>query len=404
MNVLGVRSFLALSALLFSLAGLFTGCGRSSGSAAAPAAGSESRFVFVSNTDDDSISVFTPGSNGVLTPVDTVSLATDSAPKAIVLHPGRAFLYVANSTVKFGDTFNIRNASIGAYTLADNGSIAEIAGSPFSLPADNVTGLTGGVFVSMAITPDGRFLYVGDVNNWQLLVFGVNQTTGALTLAFQTTLEDQEDFTGIEPWSVAVHPSGSFLFVGFYNSSDNTVPGGVRSFEIQADGSLTTEDALLYSVGGSYVSLAATPDGKFLYAAGTDRRAEFSVNTTTGALTLLVDPPADTSADQPKGVAIAPSGGYLYSANSLSGTVGALAVGSDGRTADSVAGQPFAVYQDNPVSITVTGDGLYLYVLNDGGPGGSNVTAYGITAGTGALEYIDAYPVGAGPTFLTALP
>jgi 6-phosphogluconolactonase (cycloisomerase 2 family) len=243
------------------------------------------------------------------------------------------------------------------------------------------------------------------MNNWQVLVFGINQTTGALTLKFQVDLEETADFTGIEPWSVAVHPSGKFFFVGYYNSSDNTVPGGVRSYDIEEDGSLTTEDSRSYPVGGSYVSLAVTPDGRYLYGAGVDHRAEFSINAATGALTLLVDPPADTSADQPRSLAVTPDGKYLYSANSLSGTVGALKIGSDGRTVDSVAGQPFDVYQVNPTSVTVTGEGKYLYVANNGGVSGSNnIMAYDIVAGTGELEYFDTYFVGVGPKFLIALP
>jgi 6-phosphogluconolactonase (cycloisomerase 2 family) len=395
MNRFRGRSFLALTVVLFALAGGSMGCGSVSGSGSG-SGGGPSKFVFVSNTDDDSVSVFGLGSDGALASVDTVALALDSAPMTIALHPARTFLYVVNSTVKFGDYFNIRNASIGAYTLADNGAIAEIAGSPFSLPQDNVTGLTNGVF--------GNFLYVGDVNNWQVLVFGINQSTGALTLKFQVDLEETADFTGIEPWSVAVHPSGKFLFVGYYNSDNTAIPGGVRSFEIESDGSLTTEDALLYSVGGTYESLAVSPDGRYLYGAGVDHRAEFSINIVTGALTLLVTPPADTSADQPRSLAITPDGKYLYSANSLSETVGALGIGSDGKTTNTVAGQPFDVFQANPTSVSVSGDGKYLYVANDGGSGGNNVTAYGITAGTGVLEYIDTYPVGAGPKFLVALP
>jgi 6-phosphogluconolactonase len=407
-------SFLAMSIVLLALAGVSTGCGSLAGSGS-DSGGAASKFVFVSNTDNDSISAFGVGSDGALTLVRTVALAPDSAPMNIVLHPNGRFLYVVNSSVKFGAYFNLDNASIGAYALGDNGVITEIAGSPFSLPTGG-TGVTEGVFVTMAVTPDGKFLYVGDIYNWQVLVFGIGQTTGALTLNFQVPLEDAEDSTGIEPWSLAVHPSGVFLFVGFYNSSDNTIPGGVSTFVIdQEDGDLSTDNVIgLYSdstAGGAYVSLAVTPDGHHLYAAGVDRRAEFTINAANGALTLLVNPPADTSADQPRSLAVTPDGRYLYSANSLSGTLGALKIGSDGKTVDSVPGQPFKLFDVssnldlvNPTSVTVTGDGKYLYVANSSVSFGNNVTAYAIVAATGALEHIDTYLVELGPMFLIALP
>jgi 6-phosphogluconolactonase (cycloisomerase 2 family) len=66
-----------------------------------------------------------------------------------------------------------------------------------------------------------------------------------------------------------------------------------------------------------------------------------------------------------------------------------------------VAGSPFAA-GTNPSAVTVSPNGQFLYVANDGG----NVSAYTITTGTGVLTPVagSPFPAGANPVALTIEP
>jgi len=374
--------FLAMVVALVPLTVYFLGCG--GGGSGGGGGVTTSRFVFVANSDASSVSVFRIQDNGALESLDNVALAADSYPTMIALHPNGKFLYVVNSNASGGEWGD--NASIGAYAYsADTGAIAEIEGSPFGWPLDEVTGKTGSTLVNMAITPDGRFLYAGDVSNEEIMIFSINASTGALTLQDEIAVDN-------DPQSVAVSPSGKFLFVGLYDDY------GIQTFAIQGDGSLIEAEYSPYTINGNYVWLALTPDGKYMYAAGVDNGAACSINGVTGELTVLGDV-IDTSLDEPKSAAVTPDGKYVYTANFGSGTVGAYRIMGDGTvdadTATSIqAGK-------RPKSVTVTRDSKYLYVANYGD---ATVTAFCIDDATGELELIDTYPVEKGPKFLTALP
>jgi len=288
--------FLAMVVALVPLTVYFLGCGGGGSGGGAALGSTTSRFVFVANTDASSVSVFRIQDDGALESLDNVALAADSCPTMIALHPNGKFLYVVNSSATGGDWGD--NASIGAYAYStDNGAITEIAGSPFSWPLDEVTGKTGSTIVNMAITPDGRFLYAGDVTNEEIMIFSINASTGALTLEGEVAVDN-------DPQSVAVSPSGKFLFVGLFADY------GIQTFVIQANGELIEAEYSPYAVNGDYVWLALTPDGKYMYAAGVDNGAACSIDGVTGELTVLGDV-IDTSLDEPKSVVVTPNGKYM---------------------------------------------------------------------------------------------
>jgi hypothetical protein len=85
----------------------------------------------------------------------------------VLAHPSREFLYVSNTGT----------AAIDAYSIAANGSLSSIAGSPFA---------TGGVYPSRMVTDaNGKFLYVGNGTQetpGSISGFMVDQTSGARLL------------------------------------------------------------------------------------------------------------------------------------------------------------------------------------------------------------------------------
>ena len=178
---------LAMVVALMSLAAYFLGCGGGGDGGGGGIGPTTSRFVVVANTNAGNLSVYGIESNGTLRFVDNVAQSTGTEPSMVLLHPNEKFLYVANHDGVI---------SIFAYS-ADNGALTETAGSPT---------LHGDTPINMAITPDGKFLYVTDQGAFQVHIFGVDNTTGNLTFSESVAVNDVH--------SIAMHPSGDFVSVG----------------------------------------------------------------------------------------------------------------------------------------------------------------------------------------------
>jgi 6-phosphogluconolactonase (cycloisomerase 2 family) len=143
-------------------------------------------------------------------------------------------------------------------------------------------------------------LYVPAQSSNQVWEYGVTAGTGALT-NYPT-----QGTNGNQPNVVTVTPNNRFMYVGDQD-------GTIDAFVVNYDGTLTAVPPP-FANAGSVLGLGIDPAGKFLYASnatGNEIRV-FSINQTTGALTPL---PANTvslgAGTQPRGVAV-DNGGHLY--------------------------------------------------------------------------------------------
>ena len=374
--------FLTMVAALMSLAVLFNGCdwfddddgGGGGGNGATTA-----KYVVVANTygkPEGNLSVYKIQSDGTLTFQDNVAVSSGE-PSMILLHPNKKFVYVAS-----------HNGSIHAFSFdVDSGALAEIEGSPYEY---------GSVYINMAITPDGKFLYVTDTSNGETQLFGVDNTTGELTFV--------DYFYTNGAHGIAMHPTGKFLFVG---GNWEYGDGELFAFEIDpGTGNLTPAPGSPIAPGDpipNWVWLQTSPDGKYLFGAGGSVGGTWSIDNVTGELTELHI--EDTSAWYIKTLVIPPTLPYLYTAGWDNNSIGAYKANEDG-TVDEVAGSPFAAGM-NPKALTVTGDSKYLYVANygDNKYGESSVMAYSISGSTGQLTKIGTYDTPyAFPKNLVAIP
>jgi 6-phosphogluconolactonase (cycloisomerase 2 family) len=110
------------------------------------------------------------------------------------MDPTGKFLYIATS------------AGASAFTLNPaSGVLSSVAGSPFS---------DGSILRESAIDPSGKFLYAISNNPTSntISVFTINSPSGALTPVAGSPF--QVAINGFA-YSVAVHPSGKFLYVSF---------------------------------------------------------------------------------------------------------------------------------------------------------------------------------------------
>lgn len=197
---------------------------------------------------------------GALTPVDTetdgdaCSQCLDAL-SAIAISPDGAHVYAANACSASISVF-VRNPDTGALTFVP------------PVQRDGVGGVDGLEFVSsVALSADGRHLYATGAYEDSVAVFVRDPASGQITQV-EVVRAEGLDFPSF--LALSRDADGRNLFVAAANDDAVTVlqrdreTGTLSLVESQADGARGVEG--LDFVG----SLAVTPDGLFLYAAGAD--------------------------------------------------------------------------------------------------------------------------------------
>ena len=114
------------------------------------------------------------------------------------------FVYVTNG----GGNSGAGAGSISAYSIdRQTGALLPVPGSPFSDP--------GGPW-SIAVDPKGRFAYVANVANDTISAYAIDGKTGALTAVPGSPFPQDPTLSGERPVSLAIDPSGMFVFVANY--------------------------------------------------------------------------------------------------------------------------------------------------------------------------------------------
>jgi 6-phosphogluconolactonase (cycloisomerase 2 family) len=127
------------------------------------------KFVYKSNTEDDSVAAFAINSSGALIPIAGSPFAV-SRPFGLALDPVGHFLFVSgwNPNWRSGapkgsvSVFTV-NSGTGGLTPA-TGSLLPVKSTPPS---------------RVAVDPSGKFAYVTDSGSGGLMVFAIDESTGA---------------------------------------------------------------------------------------------------------------------------------------------------------------------------------------------------------------------------------
>ncbi|MGC2300144.1 MAG: beta-propeller fold lactonase family protein, partial [Acidobacteriaceae bacterium] len=134
--------------------------------------------------------------------------------------------------------------------------------------------------------------------------------------------------------------------------------------------------------------LEITPSGNYVYVAcGTAGIYTLSFNSSSGALAQIntvLSPKVADAADY--GMAISPSGGFLFAAETVTGGVRVLSIGTNG-TLTETSGSPYPT-GTGPWSVLVDSTGSYVYVANRTQ---GNISAFLLT-NSGALTAITGSP------------
>jgi 6-phosphogluconolactonase len=265
------------------------------------------------------------------------------------------FLYVSNNFIN-GLPYN--GSQILAYGINQaDGTLTEIAGSPFSFPRLNsIQGL--------AATPNGRFLYAADATG-NIGAFSVNGATGV-----PTTIPGSPFASGLN-LQLVVDPSGKFLY-----ASDDDSPGGILAFTIDPSGSLIPVSGSPFAITDPTVVANSEPfvivdTGSFVYAAlsAANKIAALSIDSKTGALTPVIGSPFSAG----KGTAVlALANNFLYAVNWTDGNISGYSIDPTNGALTPIPGSPFG---SDSATLAVDPSGKYLYVSQLDGIQGYNINS-----------------------------
>jgi 6-phosphogluconolactonase (cycloisomerase 2 family) len=274
--------------------------------------------VYVVGMRDDAVAAFVRDpETGALTFLEAQKEGTAGVEglryaRAIAISPDGAFLYAAGQLSDAIAVFK-RNGLTGWLTFVE----VQRQGTR------GVDGIAGPL--ALAVSPDGAHLYAASGDQSAVTVFARDKATGRLTL--REVEADQGNDLGISGiHSVAVSPDGDFVYATGQNDDAvaifrrNRRTGMLTFTEVVAQG--------LDGVDGLYGALWVTvsPDGKRVYVASTidNAVAAFDRDRKTGGLTFLQKAKGAPGRDClafARGVAVSPDGTGVYVAGASSNAV-----------------------------------------------------------------------------------
>lgn len=303
-------------------------------------ASSQAQFVYTANLEDDTISGYSIASNGSMVPVPGSPFAGGHLPNSLAVDPSGKFLFVAP---KGGTT-------ILGYAIGPNGALTPVPGSPFSQASAPI---------AVTVHPNGKFVYVTSSGD---NVFGYRlDSNGTLTAV------PGSPFTaGSVPVSIAVEPKGKYVYVA--NIYDSTISG----YTVEANGALVpTVDSPCNLPDFSPAFIVPTiAKGELVFVSD----IVFSWSYRIECQGALVQYPgwALNPGVRAYAMAIDPKGEFAFVANFLGGEVLACKIGDQGDlTPVPGSGAPAGLGES--YSMVVDSGGSYVYVANFYG---NNVSAY----------------------------
>ncbi|MQA83163.1 MAG: beta-propeller fold lactonase family protein [Streptosporangiales bacterium] len=295
------------------------------------------RTVYVTNSardgGDPNVARFAINNAGTLNPVDTARGGRGA--HGMVFTPDLRYAYLAAPDVD----------QIHMYRIRPDGSL-----NPFGAVETPGPG-------AIAIAPNGRTIYVSNADTRMVSVFAVRSDGG---LAARGAVD-----TGAEAAKViAVTPDGRFLYVSHGLPTD-TKPSVLTGFALGPDGSVGREVARA-TIGISGSGTVITPNGRFVYVvnqASNDMHG-FRIGG-DGSLTPVPGSPVD-GGDFPGGAAVSPDGRRLYVSAlgvengdiAFPGQVLGFTIGNDGRLTENID----RVDMTSPTGIGFTPDSRRMYV------------------------------------------
>jgi DNA-binding beta-propeller fold protein YncE len=286
-------------------------------------------------------------------------------------------------------TNNISVFSINTVT----GALTPVPGSPFP------TGAFSGNGISLAVTPDNKFLFAASAGSSSISTFSI-APNGALAPVAGSTV-----FVNSAPDGVKVTPNGRFLMVAMPG------PDLVGVFSINPNGTLVSAPGSPFPAPGFGIATGVEVNcaSNLLFVGEASFQGTnidvFNI-ASGGALTAVPGSPFNNPAVGVNSnvVVLSRDDRFLFASNQFSNSVTAFSV-APGGPLSLIPGSPFPTGGFTPCGMAINLAGAFLYVAN---LDSSSVSVFSI-GGSGALVPVPGSPFITGPAFgnlfsLTAFP
>jgi 6-phosphogluconolactonase (cycloisomerase 2 family) len=264
------------------------------------------------------------------------------------------------------------------------------SGSGGSGGAQNIPGYGEGIGAS-GQTGAPKFLYANPLPGGGPYAASIGNN-GTLTLTTGGSANN------VDPETLAIDPSGSFIFqtaVGFNGGTQ----GGIFVYAINRSNGSPGKATGSYLTGQTLYADVVDNKGKFLYALSTNGVYAFSIQPGSGILTPVPGSPfaaaGASSAGYPQPatlMTVDQTNQFLYV--STSAGISGYTIDQSSGALSAIAGSPFGAEVIKPWTIVVTPNNSYLYELQS--QDDKNIYAYSINQSSGVLTPISGSPFSTG--------
>jgi 6-phosphogluconolactonase (cycloisomerase 2 family) len=262
-----------------------------------------------------------------------------SEPMAIATDSDNGFVYISNGA----------DNSIAIFKTDTEGKLTFIAATSLTPPPQPPVTTPFLDPASMAIDPSGRFLFIALRLTADIVIADRDQSTGAITISKNSY---HAAGFGCKPSLVTADPAGAFVYVSCVNGGTvvwRTAPPGAPQ--------------LVGSLPVTATAVSADAGGKYLYSADGNNSKITSHNVETNGPVLHSSNPLPTG-QQPVSIAVDPLGRWVYSLNRANKTISVFQVVDDDLTTLPAVSLRSEV---TPTAARVDPSGQWLWVLNDEG-------------------------------------
>jgi hypothetical protein len=295
------------------------------------------RYLYASNGASGSISGFSINpATGFLTPIPGSPFPVDGIGSfvgySVAVSPNNRFLYCTNDALR----------TIWAFSIAPNGSLTPIPGTPFTGGSsgliDGIKVSANGRFLAAALTPDLGF---GLGPPGSVLMFSI-ASNGALTPVPGSPFAGAGGTFHAEIVGIDINCASNQLFA----ASSSFGPTLVNVFSIASNGALSPIPGSPFSFGGTNSNVGLlSPGGKFLFVSNQFTSGNVGSVTvlnvaSNGTLTQVPGSPfANPGGSLPSGMGTDAMGKFLFAAN-FNNSITAFSVANNG-VLSVVPGSPF---------------------------------------------------------------
>jgi 6-phosphogluconolactonase (cycloisomerase 2 family) len=176
--------------------------------------------------------------------------------------------------------FNAGNGLVAAFSVnSSNGQLTIVPGTPTS---------TGGSAGPLAVTADGKFLYVANQQQGNVAIFSIS-STGALIPVPGSPFTT----TPLIAQRLALTPDGRFLYIASSPQNNSNEVSTVNGFAVNPSSGMFTPISGAVVTGVTTVNVDHS--GKFAYISAVQNLTTYSIDPNTGALTKVAQTNAPSS-------------------------------------------------------------------------------------------------------------